>query len=389
MVKNKKGRALRAFCGALAVLSLVLCLGTPPVRAEESPGEKVDRLQQELEKQKEELEKIQKDKKNAQARKTALQNQRNILQQQVEALVQAITEAETAITVKTQEVADQQAAIDTRWDSFQQQVCAMQIMHDGGAVALLSSAQSLYELLTFSDTLQQMSEKQNQVLEDMRVQKADLEAKKADLEAQKANLDEAKATLDTKVAELSSGIQQLDTTIGKAAADEEAQKIQVEATQAQFEQAEKEYEEWIKQHGSSGGGTISEAGWLWPLPGYGYNAITTYFGATQNINGYIKPGHGGLDLAAPEGTPIYASISGTVSTNAHWTYGTCALVDNGNGVLTIYGHMSSRVVNEGDYVKQGDLIGYVGHTGRSTGNHLHFEVRINGVKKDPLNYIQY
>ncbi len=98
--------------------------------------------------------------------------------------------------------------------------------------------------------------------------------------------------------------------------------------------------------------------------------------------------HTGVDIAAPRGTPIQAAARGTV-VRASWysTYGNCVIIDHGYGYKTLYGHMSKILVNEGDVVEKMDVIGLVGSTGFSTGNHLHFEVIENGKKIDPLGFI--
>ena len=94
-----------------------------------------------------------------------------------------------------------------------------------------------------------------------------------------------------------------------------------------------------------------------------------------------------MDVPAPAGTPIYAAADGVVSTNNHWTYGISVKISHGSGLATIYGHMSGRVVNDGDYVTQGQLIGYVGSTGNSTGNHLHFETTLHGAAVSSRPYL--
>lgn len=373
-------RLVRALAFALAALALLAGLAAP-ARAE-TAAEKYERLRQELEEQNQQLAAIQKDLKNAKNTRSALQQQQTILKEQIATIVAAINEATMAIQEKQAEVDAQQAAIDQRWDEFQMQMQAMQVMHDGGAVAMLSSAQSLYELLTFSDTLQQVSVKQNQVLEDMQAAKAELEARKAELEEQKANLESAQAELEAKKGQLATNITQLDSTISQAEANEQAQQQVVDATEAAYQQAEKEYEEWIRQNSSSGSGHISDSGWMWPLPGQ--SRITTYFGGN---NGFYS-GHGGIDVAAPKGTPIVAALSGIAYTQSlHWTYGNMVMIDSGDGVVTIYAHMDSHAVSNGQAVVQGQTIGYVGDTGRSSGYHLHFEVRVNNVKQNPLNYV--
>lgn len=109
--------------------------------------------------------------------------------------------------------------------------------------------------------------------------------------------------------------------------------------------------------------------------------ITTRFGS----RGY---GHRGLDVAAPSGTPIKAATGGTVTT-AGWnnSYGYMLIVSHGNGVQTVYAHCSQLIAKSGQSVAQGQVIGKVGSTGNSTGPHLHFEIRVNGVLQDPQNYI--
>ncbi len=103
-------------------------------------------------------------------------------------------------------------------------------------------------------------------------------------------------------------------------------------------------------------------------------------------------GHKGIDIGAPKGTTIYASASGTVaSTTTGWGggYGNHLIISHGNGVQTLYGHCTTLLVKAGQKVSQGQAIATVGNTGNSYGNHLHFEVRVNGVAQNPQNYVSY
>ncbi len=99
--------------------------------------------------------------------------------------------------------------------------------------------------------------------------------------------------------------------------------------------------------------------------------------------------HAGIDLASPTGTPIYATADGVVG-RAEWYggYGNMVDIEHGKGIATRYGHMSRIVAHPGERVKRGDLIGYVGSTGRSTGSHLHYEVRIDGRAVNPIPFLQ-
>ncbi|MBR5307835.1 MAG: peptidoglycan DD-metalloendopeptidase family protein [Clostridia bacterium] len=125
---------------------------------------------------------------------------------------------------------------------------------------------------------------------------------------------------------------------------------------------------------------------IWPINGY--RPLTSSYGyRTDPITGK-RAFHNGLDIAAPHGTNIYAAESGTVIRASRYdTYGECVMIDHGGGLITLYAHCSGYNVKLGQKVTQGDVIAFVGSTGRSTGNHLHFVVRINGQYMDPNDYL--
>ncbi len=127
---------------------------------------------------------------------------------------------------------------------------------------------------------------------------------------------------------------------------------------------------------------VAAAGYRWPMSNF---TITTYFGR----RGVFQRFHTGIDLAAPTGTPIYAARAGQVDT-AGWSrfgYGLHVILDHGGAHETLYGHMSRIAVRPGQWVARGDLLGYVGSTGWSTGPHLHFEVRVGGAARNPVAYL--
>lgn len=142
--------------------------------------------------------------------------------------------------------------------------------------------------------------------------------------------------------------------------------------------------------GDKGYGTSSDTGFIWPVPtvrnisdGYGYRSIAEEGGASSN--------HKGIDINKPNcsGEEIVASAGGVVITasNTGNGYGIHVVIDHGDSISTLYGHMSSTTVSVGDEVQQGQVIGYIGNTGYAYGYHCHFEVRINGQHTDPLNYV--
>ncbi len=374
----------RLLCCALALACAVSLSGAPALADYKSDWEQAEA---DLEKEKKVYEQIKNEKAKAEQQKKSLENQQAIIVGQINDAIDQINQKNSEIAIQQQAIADKQAEIDGRRADFKDRMQAMQKMHDGGAVSMLASADNLYELLTYSSNLRQVSEKDTQVLEEMNAQKDELEAEEAELEAAKAELEEAYNALEAKEDQLQANIQEKDKTISDKEAAAEAQAEVVAAKQKAADKAEAEYEAWVKSQASSGSGVCAE-GFRWPLPIAG--RVTTEFGATQNVNGVIQSGHKGMDIAAPGGTPIYAAHDGTISsTTGHWSYGNVVMVDNGDGVTTLYAHMSSIAVGVGQSVKQGDVIGYVGSTGNSTGNHLHFEVRINGALQNPRNYVAF
>ena len=124
---------------------------------------------------------------------------------------------------------------------------------------------------------------------------------------------------------------------------------------------------------STGSGTL-----MWPVPGYTY------------VSRWMSSYHKGADICAPYGTPIYAADSGVVTTAGyHYSYGNYVIINHGNGYQTLYAHASRLNVHVGQAVSQGDVIAYVGSTGNSTGNHCHFEVYVNGVRRSAREWFPY
>lgn len=123
---------------------------------------------------------------------------------------------------------------------------------------------------------------------------------------------------------------------------------------------------------------------LWPTSG----RISSYFGSRSDPFNFKEKRHEGIDIAADTGTNIKSAADGKVTySEKNGNYGLCVIIDHGKGISTLYGHASKLLVKVGQKVKKGDIIAKVGSTGRSTGPHLHFEVRVNGTQVNPLDYL--
>ena len=364
------GLSVCLLCGALAV----------PSFADNSK-------QQQLEQEKAELKNIQSTKTAAQKNKKSLENQSNLIKNQITVLIDQITDTSDQVAHKQQQVEEKQGEIDQRWGDFKQRMVAMQQLHDGGAVAMLSSCSSLYEMLTFNDTLEQITEKDNEVLEELQTARQALADEKAQLEAVQAQLEDQKGQLEGKQTELATNIRQQDATIEQATADEQAQQAVVEEMNKKFDAASAELDAYIRSLNQQYAGADIHCSLDFRCPLGSYKYITTQYG---------QGGHKGVDLAAPQGTPIYAAADGVVTVAAyHYSYGNYVSIyhgsaDDGNTYATLYAHMSQAPsVSTNQQVKKGDLIGYVGNTGYSFGNHLHLELRVNGNRTNPLSYIPH
>ena len=200
-----------------------------------------------------------------------------------------------------------------------------------------------------------------------------------------ASLEEAEKIVDEMTEkyeddlELDIGITDVITTNKKDESTVKVAKADVkEEIEDKIEKIEKELEEQREIESHTVQGVYLE---VTPVSGI----ITSRFGNRESIRSY---GHTGLDIAAPAGTPIKAAADGKVIFSGYsGGYGYVVKVDNGNGVETYYGHCSALYVSTGEKVEAGDVIAAVGSTGNSTGNHLHFEVRVNGTEVNPQNYL--
>lgn len=385
---------------AVAMTMTLSTVMTPLAAASVSDlRQKLQEQQAALEKVNQQLKEAQSDKADAQALKTQLEQQKSLLLSQIGTLTEQIggldndiVNKQDEINQKQQEVDQKQAEYDQRWADFKDRMRAMQRLNDGGSIALLSSATNLYQLLTFATTLEQIVSKDEEIcqqLEDehtqLEQQRAELEQAKADLEAKKADYEAQKAALNSKTSELAENISQTDESISKAEAEEQALKeAQIEANK-KVDEAAKELDAALNAANQAYGNASIQCSLDFGRPLATYKYVSCYFGGN---------GHRGTDYAAPGGTEIYAVSGGVVTAAAyHYSWGYYVQVyhgkdDNGNTYSTLYAHMNSApVVSVGQPVEKGKVLGYVGSTGNSTGNHLHLEMKVNNVLVNVMNYL--
>ncbi len=248
---------------------------------------------------------------------------------------------------------------------------------------VLLSATDLKDFLTRYDLLSMIVEQDLSLIDSINQQKMALNVNKSDLEVQKNELLYAQDSEKTKREELSGQKQDKKKVLTSV----QKEKAQYEKALAELEQTSNQLEATIRriQAGTSGE-QLGTGVFTWPAPGY--STITSAYGMRYHpILKYNKM-HTGVDIGAPGGADIVAADSGTViQTGWLGGYGQVVVVDHGGGISTLYAHMSTIIAANGASVTKGQIIGKVGSTGWSTGPHLHFEVRINGVHTNPMSYL--
>ena len=334
---------------------------------------------------------------------TVVQGQISVLKTQIAQVQNSIGVKEQEITAKQNEIARKEQEIADQWDDFKKHMAAMQELRDGGSVAMLSAVNDLYELLTFNEVMQDISIKDTEIMNNMKSakqgleddkaaleeQKAGLEAEKAELQSQKSELDSQNAQMKGKQSELNSSISAAKLSAAEAQAAQQKAQAAIESDEMNYEAVKKEIQKLIAAAAASKP-QLSFSGFICPLKSY--TRISSEYGWRKNPVSGVNKLHAGIDFAAPAGTPIYAAASGYVQV-AGWSsggYGNYVIIyhgkmTDGNAYSTLYGHMRSVATSAGKYVNQGDLIGYVGSTGNSTGNHLHLEVWKGGSKANAVN----
>lgn len=399
-------RAMRAASLFLAAACLLLSVSVYPATAATSMSSlqnKLDKLSQSIVQHKKELSNAKKKEQAAKALESELKEKVTVVQSQISVLKGQIAEVQNSIGLKEQEVAakeqqitEKEAEIADQWGDFKQHMAAMQELRDGGSVAMLSAVNDLYELLTFNEVMQDISIKDTEILDNMKNAKEALESDKLTLESQRSELQSKKADLDAQNSQMRAKQNELNSSVAAAQMSAaEAQQAQKDA-QAAIESDEMNYEAVKKQiqkmiaAAAASKPTLSFTGFICPLKSY--SRISSEYGWRKNPVTGVNKLHAGTDFAAPGGTPIYAAASGYVQV-AGWSsggYGNYVIIyhgkmSDGNQYSTLYGHMRSVATSAGKYVQQGEIIGYVGSTGNSTGNHLHLEVWKGGSKANAVN----
>lgn len=417
-----KKRNLRIASGVLAMALLVSTNVFATTTAEYDAQiseikEKQAQNEAEAEELNAQLESLRSETADAQAYQETLVAQIENYQESIDLARERIDELNSSISTLEDEIekADAEYA-----DTFEQLKVRLNALYTSGGelttLEILLDSTSLYDFSVRSEAIQGVTRHDKQLMEEIKAYMLQTQEQRDELSVQKEELAEQKKDLESKQSELQvleeenqRLIEELQLQSAEAEnliAENEAESqdylaqldslIAQRSEQAAREEAERQQALENQQNqggGSSSSGSSGSSGssndssvlntgdlsFSWPLAGYGYGSITQYYG---------NNGHMGLDIGIPYGTPIYAAESGQViSAEYHWSWGNNVLIWHNGTYSTRYAHCSSLAVSAGEYVQKGQVIGYAGSTGNSTGNHLHFEVYQNGSRVDPLNFV--
>ncbi len=322
-----------------------------------------------------------------------LQKQADNMQDQIDTCNAQIAQYQKEINAFEAQIADENAKIEGTKHLFKQRLRAIAMSGgDAASLTLLLNADNFGDLLAKSELARSVSAYDQAIIEKIKVTIEGIKASQASiLEMQKSQA-EMKAELASNQRSLNAQINTINDQINDIENDKDAYDDRI----AELKKAAEEAEAYINK--ANGGSTTVFGGrFTWPVPGY--SRISSPFGwRTDPFNSSESEYHKGIDIPAPKNVPVKAAADGTITiANIGWGggYGNYITIKHGefegNSYVTLYAHMNSHAsgIYPGVTVKKGQTIGYIGTTGSSTGNHLHFEVRVNGVVSNPEKYVSY
>lgn len=390
MIRNKKLRAAAAFL-ALVITALAFMPAGPALAVSQSEIDALEEQRDELKAQREEMQAGIDELKDQQAgvleQKRALDEQNEVYRQELELIEEQVSLYTRLVDEKAAELEKATEAEAEQLAIYKQHVRAMEENGDYTYLSIIFGSKSLSELMSNLDMIGEIMDADKRIYDQYTAAREDAEEIKAEYEAtldalsdKQAEYEAEKADLEAKIAEASAMIEQLEEEINsnydlylEVLAQEEALESDIQSMIAELERQE------------AANSITSTGTYIWPLPGY--SPGSAYGWRMHPIYNEMRF-HAGEDIGAPSGTPILAADSGmaTVIPDNGNGYGNYIMINHGGGRVTLYAHMSAFAISNGATVNQGDVIGYVGSTGNSTGPHLHWEVTVNGVRQNPLNY---
>ena len=392
---KRAGRVFQVLA-ALLLAVCVLCVDLSPALAvTQADIDKLKNNASDLSQQKKELQSkisaLSDDIANNMKKKELLDSEISVLSGEISNVESQISTYAELITQTEAELLDAQEREAAQYELFCKRVRAMEERGTISYWSVLFKADSFTDLLSRLDSINEIMDSDQKVIQNLQDLQVEIEEKKSSLETQKAESEAAKAELVSKKSELNKQreaanalVAQLRASKSEYQEDMDDLSAEAEAVQAQIVKLSKELAAQQAAQGKPSNAALG--GYIWPVSS---RRITSTFGGRASPGGIGSTNHKGIDIGGVGyTTEIHAAKAGTVIVSQYSrSYGNYVVVSHGSGNTTLYAHMSSRKVSVGQYVNQGDVLGITGSTGNSTGPHLHFEITENGVRINPLNYL--
>lgn len=364
--------------------------------------EQIRQAENEKEALKSGLSNLQTIKKDLEAQRANLKSYVAQLDSSLAQIEQNIRELSEKIAVKEKEIAEAEAELGIALENEENQKEAMidriRMVYESGdpqMLDMLLESSGFGDFLNKADYVERVVTYDRKLWQDYKLVREYVELCKQGLELEKEILDEAKAGVEEEQQNLESLIDQKNRDIiayetdidNKEKAIREYQE-EIEAQENEIAMLEAQIAEDKKKILANSGIVLTYDGGAFKFPVASYTRVSDDYGPRIHPTLGIQQFHNGVDLASPKGTAIYAAYDGIVVAAAYSaTMGNYVMIDHGSGLYTIYMHASALYVEKDDIVVRGETIAAVGSTGRSTGPHLHFSVRLNGEYQSPWNYI--
>ena len=351
---------------------------TSAVYAEESKSNLNSKLSKNREEQEELGEKIKK-----------LDSQIKEIESNIKSTEEKIAKLNSETEEAKKEIQDLLNKIKDNEEALGQRLKVIDNNYSMGYIKVILSSTSLSDFFNNLYMVKEVIEQDRDLLKELEENKAIVEEKKKSLEDKTKEQENLKVSLESDNSKLEADKEEIENLKAELTKEEEDLESKIADIIAKEEAAARAKEEAASNSQSSSSGGSSSSAVItdgsWPVPGYSGNS-SSYGWRIHPILG-TKKFHTGLDIPAPKGTPVTSFDDGTVIySGVQGSYGNTVMINHGNGVVTLYAHNSSLNVSVGQKVKKGQVIAKVGSTGRSTGPHSHFEVRVNGQHTNPLSY---
>ena len=314
----------------------------------------------------------------------SLEQQINSKQSDIDELEASISEAQAKLETLEEELAAAEEKVNTQNENLNARLRNMYKNGSVGFIDVLMDSGSFSEFLNNLSLVEKVYTSDQDVLEELQKAYDEIDAKKKEIDTLQAELSESKATMEEQKSSLEADKASVEKKKSEIAADSAETQRELDKLEADAQALTSS----IRDSGSSSSSSKYNGGIMaWPVPSC-HTVSSGYGGRIHPTTGKYKF-HGGLDIPGSYGSAIVAANSGKViwAVNRGDSYGNYVIIDHGGGVSTLYGHSSKVLVSTGQSVSRGQRIANVGSTGRSTGPHCHFEVRINGSRVNPNPYV--